>query len=283
MFRPDDFGSSIDMNAPRVRQNAWNPGPLPPKRIPQGENPKGYNGSGLNDITPPGPPHPNDTWPVDTFGGAGGPMPIPDGGPGWRRGLPAEYDMGGGGFNPMGNPHGFSGDQNGGGGGPMPMPPPWKGKNPEDFGVTMEFGGPGAVNPVGMGPQDLRDFYNPRPMPPRPNPQMSQPPAWANNPGMGGGLVDSWNGPTGDQDRTPTPMPFPPRHQGFLSNEVTRHPREQPGQSAYMGGPGNRGTGGQPQHWSQAAGQTPQSRVDFLERMKNMQQGGFQWRKPYGG
>ena len=180
----------------------------PIRRPSDTPGPKGYNGSGLEDnpnngFNTMGNPHGIES--SGQFGG-GGPMPIPDGGPGWR----------------------MMGDQNGGGGGPMPFPPPWKGKNPEDFGVTMEFGGPGAVNPVGMGPQDLRNLYNPTPPPPRPNPQMSQPPAWGNAPGLGGGLVDSWNGPpVGDQNGGGGgPMPFPPKQGG--------------GQSGYLGGPGRR-------------------------------------------
>lgn len=205
-----DFGTAFQRQFKRGIGLGGDP-VMESKRNRQDPAPKGWGGSGLED-TPPG---------TESFmGGGGGSMPIPNNGTGWRQGV-GDLD-GWAGFRPM--PFPDRGDQNGGGGGPMPMPPPWKGKNPEDFGVTMEFGGPGAVNPVGMGPQDLRNLYNPQPMPPRPNPQMSQPPAWGGGrPGLGGGLVDSWNGPVGDLDRTPTPMPFPPAHQG--------------GGSAYLGGP----------------------------------------------
>ena len=109
-------------------------------------------------------------------GGGGGPMPVPTGGPNWRTPGPV-------------------GDQpTGGGGGPMPVPPPWVrfGGKPEDYGVTMEFGGPGAINPPGMGPNELRGLYNP-PAPPQaaPNPQASPSPNWGtgfNGGGLGAGL-----------------------------------------------------------------------------------------------
>lgn len=185
-------------------------GPPQQKRNGQDPAPKGYGGSGLGDITPPGPAGGGN--PIEGGFGGGGPMPVPTGGTGWRTGGPVE-DSGSGGFNPMGDPHGF-GDQMGGGFNPMPTPPPWKGRNPEDFGVTMEFGGPGAINPPGMGPQDLRNLYNPPP-PPAPSP------IFGGNTGvvpphLGGGLWDSVQGGGG-------PMPIPPKGGG--------------GQSGYMGGP----------------------------------------------
>ena len=107
------------------------------------------------------------------FGG-GGPMPVPTGGPNWRT-PPTDQPVGGG-------------------GGPMPVPPPWVrfGGKPEDYGVTMEFGGPGAINPPGMGPNELRNLYNPPAPPPAgPNPQASPSPNWGtgfNGGGLGAGL-----------------------------------------------------------------------------------------------
>lgn len=262
MMRPDYMdmlGSNLGNDRQPAQGGQWgNSGAskVPPKRNPQEPAPKGYGGSGLEDFGgnmpfgkgpggilggPYGPPHPQGGPVTDTFGGAGGPMPIPDGGPGWRRNAgdqtgggggpmpipdggpnwrnvnPIE-DSGFGGFNPMGNSHGFSGDQMGGGGGPMPMPPPWKGRNPEDFGVTMEFGGPGAINPPGMGPQDLRNFYHPTPSPvANPAPAAPQQPQMFNRPrqmqqfrphglgGMGGGRIPQWqnamgNSPQGRMD-----------------------------------------------------------------------------------
>lgn len=186
-------------------------GPMAPKRNGQDPPPKGYGGSGLTDITPPGP--------------AGGGNPVEFGGGGEiQEGL---------GFTPMGNPHGFNGDQMGGGFNPMPTPPPWKGKNPEDFGVTMEFGGPGAINPVGMGPQDLRNYYHPMPPPP-PRPMPPPPPQGGGLWGQGNtGVVPPGVGwPRGDQAdvHSQTPMPLPPKQVG--------------GQSGYLGGPGNVPRGG---------------------------------------
>lgn len=143
-------------------------------------------------------------------GGGGGPMPVPTGGPNWRTPGPV-------------------GDQpTGGGGGPMPLPPPWVrfGGKPEDYGVTMEFGGPGAINPPGMGPDQLRNLYNPpAPPPTAPNPQASPSPNWGtgfNGGGLaagldprfgaghfGGGFAPKRGGLGGQDNAPPPPMARP--------------------------------------------------------------------------
>lgn len=231
MAMMQDDGGLFGQSQMRRSMGAGAPAPTPfaePKRNRQDPAPKGYGGSGLEDNGPVGA-----EVGYGNFGGAGGPMPIPDGGPGWR--LNSGDQTGGGGGGPMPIPD--RGDQNGGGGGPMPMPPPWgRHGNPEDYGVTMEFGGPGAINPPGMGPQDLRNLYNPPPAPPpfmepKRNRQDPAPKSWGGSglgdslgygntgivpPHLGGGLWDSVQGGGG-------PMPMPPKGGG--------------GQSGYMGGP----------------------------------------------
>lgn len=188
-------------------------------------------------------------------GGGGGPMPVPTGGPNWRTPAPV-------------------GDQpTGGGGGPMPVPPPWVrfGGKPEDYGVTMEFGGPGAINPPGMNPADLRNLYNPpAPPPPAPNPQASPTPmGWAGgesgaSPSLfgqapfGGGLLPKRGGLGGQDNAPPPPMARPfgggmlPKR-GGLGGQDNAPP---PPMAALQGGPmaqGLRGGG----LFQQAQGQQP--------------------------
>lgn len=229
-----DFGNAFQRQFKRGIGIGGSPDMIESKRNRQDPAPKGYGGSGLEDNGPVGA-----EVGFGGFGGAGGPMPIPDGGPGWRRNA---GDQNGGGGGPMPIPD--RGDQNGGGGGQMPMPPPWIrfGGKPEDYGVTMEFGGPGAVNPVGMGPQDLQNYYNPPPPPPRPTP----PPMGGNTgfvPPLGGGFGNRLNASAGAWDVTgdqpniheQTPMPFLPRDgSGYMGG-----PRRQPGDGWKWGDPSN--------------------------------------------
>lgn len=264
------IGGGPDLNGPTGGFDPVGPGGGlgSPQDIPVG-------GGGGPMPVPDGGPHWRQGNPVGDLptGGGGGPMPVPDGGPNWRNdpnfndeGSAAHaWGMRGGMPIPDGGPNwrtqGPVGDQpTGGGGGPMPVPPPWIrfGGKPEDYGVTMEYGGPGAINPVGMGPQDLRNLYNPPPPPPPvPNPQMATPPAWVNNPrpvggGFGVGILDSAgfnpmepkrHGPGGN-------TALPPKRHG-VGGGTPPPPMAQPGMpndgSAYLGGP--RGSAGDGWKW----------------------------------
>ena len=136
--------------------------------------------------------------PEGQMGGGGGPMPVPDGGPGWRNG----------------NGGGFGDQPTGGGGGPMPIP---------DRTPAYQPGGGGLFNGQLLNQNGVA--INPPPF---------QPPPGGGNGFMGGPM----GGPPNEGQQTggggPMPVPtgpFRPPGGGFLGGPRPVDPRRNKAQS----------------------------------------------------